>query len=461
MDHSKFTSQSQADIHAHGQINAFFNRFRIGTLLHQCGIRKRHGHNVRSLTQTIFTLPFRGQNFYRGIVINPDLPFGKDAAYELLKGVRHNWRKLILALARRLFLIFSRLTDENRESVFIIDDSTYDRSRSKTVELLSRVYDHSTGKYIKGFRMLTLCWSDGASCLPVDFALLSSSDAQKRLCQSLKAMDRRCCAHQRRREATTKATAHLKVMVNRALKAGLTARYLLMDSWFTMPATITALAGAMPVVGMVKKIRTVHYRFQGHSLDLMAIYRRLKKRRGRAKILASALVTLSSGLPCKLVFVRDRNNGDWLAILSTDIDLPDQEIVRIYGKRWDIEVFFKMIKQHLRLAKEIQCRDFDALIGHTSIVFMRYMFLAYHCRLSIDQRSFGDLFHACCDEIRDISFLEALMRILTLAADRMRSIGSFCQKTFDTFFYVAMEIALNTLGIEKNSAIRFSTNPES
>ena len=193
----------------------------------------------------------------------------------------------------------------------------------------------------------------------------------------------------------------------------------------------------------------------------MAIYRRLKKRRGRAKILASALVTLSSGLPCKLVFVRDRNNGDWLAILSTDIDLPDQEIVRIYGKRWDIEVFFKMIKQHLRLAKEIQCRDFDALIGHTSIVFMRYMFLAYHCRLSIDQRSFGDLFHACCDEIRDISFLEALMRILTLAADRMRSIGSFCQKTFDTFFYVAMEIALNTLGIEKNSAIRFSTNPES
>ena len=29
-----------------------------------------------------------------------------------------------------------------------------------------------------------------------------------------------------------------------------------------------------------------------------------------------------------------------------------------------------MIKQHLRLAKEIQCRDFDDLIGHTSIVFM-------------------------------------------------------------------------------------------
>ena len=461
MDHSKIASQSQADIRAHGQIDAFFDQFRIGTLLHQCGIRKRHGHSVRFLTQTIFTLAFTGQNFYRGIVLNPDLPFGKDAAYELLKGVRHNWRKLILALARRLFLIFNRLTDENRESVFILDDSTYDRSRSKKVELLSRVYDHSTGKYIKGFRMLTLCWSDGASCLPVDFSLLSSADAQKRLCQNLKTMDRRCCAHQRRSEATMKATDHLKVMLERALNTGLTARYLLMDSWFTMPATVTKLADLKPVIGMVKKIRTVHYRFQGHSLDLMAIYRRLKQRRGRAKILASTLVTLSSGLPCKLVFVRDRNNGGWLAILSTAIDLPDQEIVRIYGKRWDIEVFFKMIKQHLRLAKEIQCRDFDALIGHTSIVFMRYMFLAYHCRLSIDQRSFGDLFHACCDELRDITFLEALMRILRLAADQLRAVGSYCQKTFDAFFYVAMEITLDTLGIGKNKPISFSTNPES
>jgi hypothetical protein len=66
-------------------------------------------------------------------------------------------------------------------------------------------------------------------------------------------------------------------------------------------------------------------------------------------------------------------------MLSTDTDLSDEEIVRICGKRWDIEVFFKMAKQHLKLAKEIQCRDFDALIAHTTIVFMRYMFLAYQC----------------------------------------------------------------------------------
>jgi hypothetical protein len=34
MKHSKITSQSQANIRVHGQVVAFFNRFRIGTLLH-------------------------------------------------------------------------------------------------------------------------------------------------------------------------------------------------------------------------------------------------------------------------------------------------------------------------------------------------------------------------------------------------------------------------------------------
>jgi len=70
----------------------------------------------------------------------------------------------------------------------------------------------------------------------------------------------------------------------------------------------------------------------------------------------------------------------------------DEDFVSIYGKRWDIEVFFKMAKQHLKLAKEIQCRDHDALIAHNSIVLMRYMFLAYQCRIETDHRTFGDLF---------------------------------------------------------------------
>ncbi len=104
-------------------------------------------------------------------------------------------------------------------------------------------------------------------------------------------------------------------------------------------------------------------------------------------------------------------------LLSTDINLPDEEVVRIYGKRWDIEVFFKMAKQYLKLEKGVQTRDFDSQIAYTSIVMIRYMFLAYEQRRSQDERIIGGQFQASCDEAGDLLFMEALnpvwFRLLT------------------------------------------------
>jgi len=453
MDHTKIASYAQADICIFDKIDEFFNNFNISTMLHRAGIRKRHGHSVRSLIKPLFALPFIGKNFFRGIVINDDIPFGKDAAYDLLKGARSNWRRFLLTLGVQLYCFFDRLTSEKRESVLIIDDSTYDRSRSKKVELLSRVKDHTTGRFVRGFRLLTLCWSDGVSCLPLDFVLLSSTNAATRFCETTKAVDKRCCAYRRRQEATMKSTAHLADMVKRTLDAGIDASYVLMDSWFAMPATIVRVCEHLPVICMVKKTPKVLYGYGTRHGDLMTLYRSLKKRRGRAKILASVVVTLKDEQKARIVFVRDRRKKDWLALLTTDIDLSDEDVVRIYGKRWDIEVFFKMAKQHLKLAKEIQCRDFDALIAHTTIVFTRYMFLAYRCRMETDHRTFGDLFYACCDELSDISFIEALYRILILVADRLRERGACCEKTAQAFFDAAIEAALNFVNLSKNKLV--------
>ena len=128
-------------------------------------------------------------------------------------------------------------------------------------------------------------------------------------------------------------------------------------------------------------------------------------------------------------------------------------IVRIYGKRWDIEVFFKMAKQHLKLAKEMQCRDYDALVAHTSIVFMRYMFLAYQNRIETDNRTFGELFYACCQEVSDISFVEALYRIMTLAGNRLKAFGSYCEKTATAFFNTILQTALQSAGLVEKSKL--------
>ena len=218
-----------------------------------------------------------------------------------------------------------------------------------------------------------------------------------------------------------------------------------------MPAVVTALANHVHVIGMVKKTSNVQYLYDSIPLNVTQIYRWLKNHGGLTKRMYEVVVTLKSGVPVKLVFVRDKSKSDWVALLSTDTALSGEDVVRIYGKRWDIEVFFKMSKQHLMLAKEIQSRDYDALIAHTTIVFMRYMFLSYQCRMETAHRTFGDLFYACCDEIEDISFIESLSRLLTLAHDKLKTTGGYCEKTLHVFFYTILDFALKTFGLSKNN----------
>jgi hypothetical protein len=86
---------------------------------------------------------------------------------------------------------------------------------------------------------------------------------------------------------------------------------------------------------------------------------------------------MANGIQVKIVFVQNRNKkSEWLAILSTDCTLSEQEIVQIYGIRREIEVFFKTIKSLLRLQKEFQGVSYDLLISHTTIVFSRYIILS-------------------------------------------------------------------------------------
>ncbi|MCD7883277.1 MAG: transposase [Lachnospiraceae bacterium] len=74
------------------------------------------------------------------------------------------------------------LTDEERKNVFIVDDSLFDRSRSKKTELLAKVFDHCSMKYKRGYRMLTLGCSDGNSFVPINYSLLSAADDKNLLC---------------------------------------------------------------------------------------------------------------------------------------------------------------------------------------------------------------------------------------------------------------------------------------
>ena len=47
--------------------------------------------------------------------------------------------------------------------------------------LFPKANDHNIGRSLKGFKLLTLSWSDGNSFLPLDFVLCSSTKEEKQL----------------------------------------------------------------------------------------------------------------------------------------------------------------------------------------------------------------------------------------------------------------------------------------
>ena len=125
----------------------------------------------------------------------------------------------------------------------------------------------------------------------------------------------------------------------------------------------------------------IYYTYKCKKLNLKQLYSAVKNNSNQKRVAASVIVDLGSNengkqIKAKIIFVRNNNDkSKWVALLFTNIKLSDQEIIRIYGKRWDIEVFFKMNKSYLRLAKEFQERSYDMMFTHRTIVFTRYVML--------------------------------------------------------------------------------------
>ena len=435
-----------------GVLGNLISDLKIGSLLNRAGISKTRGASPLAVFTIIFNLAFTRKNFFQGIVKNQNIRIGKDSVYQFLNTPTYNWRHFTSLLWSRIYILIRDLLDDASEEVLIFDDSTYDRSRSKKVELLARVFDHNTNQYLKGFRMLTLGWSDGNSFLGLDFALLSSTDKKNRFTEITKSLDKRTCGYKRRKEAVTKSTELLEPMLKRALGLGIRAKYLLIDSWFSAPSIISCLRQHIHIICMLKDHPNWLFEYNGKKLRLSDLYGKLKKKRGRSKVKASVIIKLPGGSNARIVFVASEKKRGWLALLSTDTTLPETEIIRLYGKRWDIEVFFKMCKQHLKLVKEIQIRDFDGLIGHTSMVLARYNLLSWFQRQRIDQRSFGDLFRLCNKELENINFLDALQRILFLAMAAIRHIRGISERLMQSMLEAIMGTAIIFFGLSESKS---------
>ena len=130
-------------------------------------------------------------------------------------------------------------------------------------------------------------------------------------------------------------------------------------------------------------------------------------------VLEDARVSLASKTNCKLpiplrrVIVK-RQGSDTITLVTNDLKRPAVEIAALYKGRWQIELLFRWIKQHLKIRKFLGNNDnairlqlFAAMIAYALL-----RIVARSNRITMPMLRFTDLVMRCLFERRHIAAIE-------------------------------------------------------
>jgi hypothetical protein len=289
----------------------------------------------------------------------------------------------------------------------------------------------------------------------LDFAIAMNKYARVAIDDFTNKVDHRSNAHKRRLE-TMKGKSQIAIdMVKRAVESGIYADYLLVDSWYSKPTFLKEMNTlGLKVISRMANNNKI-WNFIGKEKSLNAIYNKFKEiktaKPGKygKKIrftYFSVVVEHKNAGKLKIVFIKTKDK--LIPIVSTDLEISDEEIIEIYKRRWDIEQGYKELREHFGFGKE-ENRIYEALIARITLSFFTYNIVSYINRISNEPKTIGGLFKdlecelhtlaiamqtfiAILDEIAKIEEIvnrnEDLMSIITVLQDvTQKMLGFRCE----------------------------------
>ena len=411
----KSINQIQAEHDTKNIISAFIHLIGLGRLSKRINFKRHSTIPLTAVITWLFEAIFSRRSLYRA---QPSRWFSSRTARNILNDGRIHCQKLLCLVAIKMILILTPFIDQRRRLALIVDDTLIERAYSTKTELLAKIYDHDQHRYSTGYRNLTIGWSDGNTFLPVNCALMSTRKKTNLVGSKSSITDQRTIAGQRRSQAQRKMNEVVLELISQALRLGVTAKYVLFDSWYSSPQMFWHLKElGLESVAMLKRSSKVYYRYRGRNYSIKALYQRLlnsKRPAGQSYLYSSIVEANFQGqvFPVKIVFVAKKGvRNQYLVLASTNTNLTPQQIIQLYSRRWSIETYFKTAKQYLRLNKS-QIQSYDGQVAQITVTAMTYILLAWQERLNKDDRTLGDLFYLMNDSLPEIKFIEALVYLL-------------------------------------------------
>jgi hypothetical protein len=398
---------------------------KIDKLLKRCGFVKKEGYT----TSTILL------HFISIIIMNTKLStfmkqssqsYKKDVYYDTLKNKKYNWQKLLLLISFSMIQKVNSLKQKNRTRVFIIDDSNEDKTGKKIEGVCDSLRSNKHKRYIRGLNFVSLNYNDGFTNFMLDFSLKFTKKLKVNLNEFKNQFYHTTSAYQRKKEATLSKNKIAFNMLKRAVKLGIKADYLLVDSWYAKPRFVKSIKGLqLDVIARITTSNTI-WKFKHHKhKTINRIYTILSKTKALKfssynKIKYSyCSIILKHHLAgaVKIVFIKTKNN--LIPIISTNKHLADEEIINIYKRRWNIEQGYKELREHFGFGKE-ENRIYEALIARITLSFISYNIVSYINRMNHEPQTIGGLFKELECELNSLAIsMELFINILNEIAQNI------------------------------------------
>jgi len=364
----------------------------------------------------------------------------KDTYYRLLQNSSYNWRKLLSLTTLKILKLLHKVQDTSSVKVLIIDDTVEGKTGKYVEGSRDSLYSNKEKRNIRGINVVSLNYSDGYSNFMLDFTIAMGNYARIKFEEFTQEVDVRTTAYKRRLEIMDGKSKIAIDMVKRALKSGVYADYLLVDSWYSKPIFLKEMNNlGLKVISRIANNNKI-WNFTAKEKTLNAIYEKFKNiKKEKAGTYGkkikfkyfSVVVEHKNAGKIKIVFIKTKEK--LIPIASTDLEINDEEIIDIYKRRWDIEQGYKELREHFGFGKE-ENRIYEALIARITLSFFAYNIVSYINRMSNEPKTIGGLFKDLECELHTLSIaMQAFIEIM----DKIAQIDDIVKRNKDFISIIA------------------------
>jgi putative transposase len=238
----------------------------------------------------------------------------------------------------------SRTQIDFKSGILVLDDSTLEKPFSRFNAL---VYQHWSGKQkavVNGINLITLLWTDGVRCVPVDYRVFDKD-----------------------RDGKTK-NDHFSEMLMQAHERGLHPKLVCFDSWYGS-------------VENLKLVRSLGW----HFLTRLKANRQIRVRQGKLQAVSDAGLCGGDGTVVWLkgfgeikvfrIFATDGTAEYWATSLR---EMTETEREGQAKAAWRIEMYHRALKQQC-LIERAQCRRLRPVLNHIGLCIRAFVRLESHC----------------------------------------------------------------------------------